>query len=570
MKKLIVIIALILSFAAVSYANPYTLKSGLYYSEQWGLYIANVIEKDGELSNVIIDRIANGKSSKELHDNYGIKRVSTLGKDWWEQVAHYERWVVEHGLEALETDDKGHAINPDLLSGATINVAELSEAVKNAFDGKTEGGGYVLKSGTSYNDEWGLYVANVIFRDGEIVKILLDYITKDGVNAKEKYDDYGMRAASPIHKEWWEQTAYYEDWLLKNGIDAVRYDDTGKAINVDLVSGATMLIDDMTRAVRDALTPKITTLIYSDHEPLGNMRTRFLNDVFFPEVEKQSRGRVKIIPHWNSEISTGYDALTTVQSARDAQIAVVVPEYSMKELPLHQLFKSFPTGYSGQEQVNFFRRVYDAVPELLRELDSQNIHPVIIATGYPAAFFSVKPINDLRGIKGQKWRSASFWHKDFLANAGAIPVTIAWGQKVFDALNDGTLDGLIVNIDSGYDLNAHKAAPNILVSKRLWLGHEYIIAMNKDVWDKLPDEDKQAVERAAESSYEVLGGIMDESFAHQVKVLRADGANVRMLGDDEVAFWENMTDYRSIQEKYVNEYENAREVLEKLRQMMKR
>lgn len=26
------------------------------------------------------------------------------------------------------------------------------------------------------------------------------------------------------------------------------------------------------------------TLTYSDHEPLGDMRTRFINDVFFPEI----------------------------------------------------------------------------------------------------------------------------------------------------------------------------------------------------------------------------------------------------------------------------------------------
>ncbi|WP_240775732.1 hypothetical protein [Nissabacter sp. SGAir0207] len=27
------------------------------------------------------------------------------------------------------------------------------------------------------------------------------------------------------------------------------------------------------------------TLIYSDHEPLGGMRTRFINDVLFPAIE---------------------------------------------------------------------------------------------------------------------------------------------------------------------------------------------------------------------------------------------------------------------------------------------
>ena len=225
-------------------------------------------------------------------------------------------------------------------------------------------------------------------------------------------------------------------------------------------------------------------LMYSDHEPLGNMRTTFLNDVFFPAVERESHGRIKINPHWNVEISTGYDALKAVQEKR-ADLAVVVPEYCMKNLHLHQLFKSFPTGPTGQKQVDFFRKVYSKIPELAQELEANNLHPAILATGYPAAFFSAKPLTQLDDIKGQKWRSASFWHKDFLTNAGAEPITMPWGQGVSDALAEGTLDGLIVNIDSGYDIKAYKPAPNILAHKDLWLGHEYIIGMNKFVWDSL-------------------------------------------------------------------------------------
>lgn len=254
MKKLIAIFVAIfvVSFSAAAFAEV-SAKSGIFYSQQWGLYIANVIENDGKITNVIIDRLANGKSSKELHDNYGIKPVSSLGKDWWEQVAYYEKWVVEHGLETAETDEKGHALNPDLISGATINVAELSYAVKNAIDGKTEDNGYTIKTGTSYSKTWGLYIANVILKDGKIFKVLLDRISNSGEDSKEKYDNYGIKKVSSLNKDWWEQVAYYEDWVLEHGIEAVKYDNNGRAENADLVSGATIGVDDLTLAVLDAL-----------------------------------------------------------------------------------------------------------------------------------------------------------------------------------------------------------------------------------------------------------------------------------------------------------------------------
>ena len=55
-----------------------------------------------------------------------------------------------------------------------------------------------------------------------------------------------------------------------------------------------------------------TTLRYTDHEPAGAMRTRFIEDVLFPAIEKESQGRLKIEAHWGGELSTGYDALRTV------------------------------------------------------------------------------------------------------------------------------------------------------------------------------------------------------------------------------------------------------------------
>ena len=308
-------------------------------------------------------------------------------------------------------------------------------------------------------------------------------------------------------------------------------------------------------------------LVYSDHEPLGNMRTKFLAEVFFPAVEKESQGRIKISPRWDSEICTGYDALKAVRSG-SADLAVVVPEYDAKALHLHQLFKSFPAGPTGQKQVNFFRRVYDEIPALTQELDAQNVHAMFIAAGYPASFFSAKPLTNLQDIKGQRWRSASFWHKDFLTNAGADPVTMRWGPGVSEALNNGTLDGLIVNIDSGYDINAHTPAPNILVSPKLWLGHEYIIALNKSIWDSLADEDKRAVERAAESSYSVLGGVMESSLEWQIDTLRKAGASVRLLTDDEVSFWEQAAKYEAVQNKWVERDPEAQKVLNAMRRLI--
>ncbi len=301
--------------------------------------------------------------------------------------------------------------------------------------------------------------------------------------------------------------------------------------------------------------PAAQTLVYSDHEPSGGMRTRFLNEVFFAEIEKESKGRLKIEAHWNGELSRSYDALRNVGKAGAVDLAVVVPEYTAAELPLHQIFKSYPVGPSGDGQVAFFRRVAAEIPELGKELEKEDAVAIFFATGYPVAFFSTKPLPTLEGVKGGKWRSASFWHRDFLINAGAVPVTMPWGAEVAKAMQAGKLDGLMVNVDSGFEIQAHQVAPQVLLSKELWLGHVYIVAMNRKVWNGLPQEDRDAIHRAAGTAYRSLGSAMEDGFNAMVEEMRQDGADIRLLSPDEVKRWAAVTRFREAQAAWAKEQE---------------
>ena len=109
-----------------------------------------------------------------------------------------------------------------------------------------------------------------------------------------------------------------------------------------------------------------TVLRYSDHEPYGNMRTRFINDVFFKNIESESQGRIKIEPHWGGSIAKAHDELQAIADHK-TDLIVAVPEYSLQQLPLHQLFKGFMTAPSGDAQVQTLRRIYADIPELTAE-----------------------------------------------------------------------------------------------------------------------------------------------------------------------------------------------------------
>jgi TRAP-type C4-dicarboxylate transport system substrate-binding protein len=114
---------------------------------------------------------------------------------------------------------------------------------------------------------------------------------------------------------------------------------------------------------------------------------------------------------------------------------------------------------------------------------------------------------------------------------------------------------MMLNVDSGYDLKAYQFAPNVLISKDLWLGHLYILAMNKNTWDTLSHEDQAAIQRAAETVYQLQGAAMDRSFNTQIDDLRKVGAMVRVLKPEEISQWETTTHYQAAQAKWVKEQE---------------
>lgn len=318
-----------------------------------------------------------------------------------------------------------------------------------------------------------------------------------------------------------------------------------------------------------------TILVYSDHQPLEGMRTQFLNEVFFPAIEKESEGRLKIEAHWNGELAIAYEALDSVSSDNSVAMATVVPEYTAKELPIHQLFKSFPSGPFGKDQVTFFREAFSTIPQFKQELSKNNIIPIFLGTGYPVGFFSTSPIKDIIEIKDQKWRSASFWHLDFLKHLGAIPIRMHWGNEIYESLQMGKLNGIMVNIDSGYNLKVYEHAPYLLVSKNLWLGHLYMVTINKTVWNKLRVEDREAIERAASYAYAQLGNVMNNSYEAQINALKKLGVTVTYLSPSELNKLTQYTNYSVIQDNWVKQQEenninDVTLVLQELRKLLQK
>ena len=192
------------------------------------------------------------KSKQELGTDYGMTPASPIGKEWNEQADAFADYVVgktaaEVEAIALLGEDKHFGPDvADLAASCTMNVVDIKAAIVEACNNAQDLGataedtlGLGLSTEMSSSklptaDEAGLvqtdttYAAVTYDKDGKVTSTLLnctqakfDVTTEGTVTPKsetivpkmEQGDDYGMRAASPIGKEWNEQANAFAAYL---------------------------------------------------------------------------------------------------------------------------------------------------------------------------------------------------------------------------------------------------------------------------------------------------------------------------------------------------------------------
>jgi hypothetical protein len=86
---------------------------------------------------IVSDINAAPQTKQELGDAYGMKKASSLGKEWFEQANAFAAYVVGKNAEQVTNIKltEGKAAEADLASVATIHVSPLQAVVLKALQG---------------------------------------------------------------------------------------------------------------------------------------------------------------------------------------------------------------------------------------------------------------------------------------------------------------------------------------------------------------------------------------------------------------------------------------------------
>lgn len=265
---------------------------------------AVLLDEDGRIVQVVVDELQgkittadngavtvaeNLRSKRQKTDaEYPLSSVSSIGKSWVEQAdafGSYLMGMTAEEVSKLETDMDGYPKDADLLSGCTIKVDGYREAVAAACAqakalGAAQGDSLALGMETADANTALQATADkdaraqldvtaaalTVNASGRVTSAVCDMaepsltvdekgmVSGDGeVKSKNLLgDDYGMRKASALGKEWYEHSDGFAGYLKgKTAQDIEQIPDDGT--DADLASLCTIDITDLQKAALRAL-----------------------------------------------------------------------------------------------------------------------------------------------------------------------------------------------------------------------------------------------------------------------------------------------------------------------------
>ncbi|WP_462381832.1 TRAP transporter substrate-binding protein [Pseudomonas sp. Marseille-QA0892] len=339
-----------------------------------------------------------------------------------------------------------------------------------------------------------------------------------------------------------------------------------KSLAALLVAG-TLLVQGQARAEEPVVTLKLAHFL-----PAHSVtQARFL-EPWTKRITEQSNGRIQF--QFYPSMQLGGTPPQLVDQVRDgvADIVWTLPGYSSGRFPLIAAFE-LPFMNSSSEAGS--QAMWDFVEKHgQKEFGDMHLLATHLTDG-ALVHTTKKPIHTLKDFRGQKLRAANRTAAKTIGLLGATPVAMPVPQ-VPESLSKGVVDGAVLPWDVVPALKLHElvkyhteTAPGTPALMHTAL----IVAMNKDVYGKLPEDLKKVIDdNSGRALSREAGLIWDNQVIETGHKLAESRQNaLYVLPADEQEKWMKAT--APVSKDWVKDvegkgYENGEALLEEARQMI--
>jgi TRAP-type C4-dicarboxylate transport system substrate-binding protein len=257
---------------------------------------------------------------------------------------------------------------------------------------------------------------------------------------------------------------------------------------------------------------------------------------FTEAVTKATNGQVKF--EYYPAAQLGKDKVAVLQSGL-ADVVMIIPSYTPDKLPLSAV-SELPGFYSNscEGTAKFWEITKPGGLLYEQELKPLGIRPLFAAILIPYRILtSSKQVSAIGDLAGQKIRANGGAMDKTVRALGAVPVR-ASSPELYDAVSRGTVDGALFTLNALEQYSLQQVLKHMVEGPQLGSAG-IIFAMSEKGWNALPDNVKEAMTKAAETSQKELCKWMDND-ERQVreKFVSAGTMKPATLSADEVAVWQ--------------------------------
>ncbi len=245
--------------------------------------------------------------------------------------------------------------------------------------------------------------------------------------------------------------------------------------------------------------------------PSGNFHTVNIQK-FAEDVEKLTGGNIKITVHPDASLFKMTEIKRAVQNAQ-VQIGEVIFSSLENEDPIMGI-DSIPFLASGYDEAQKLWKV--SRPVIEKKFEAQGLKVLFSVPWPPQGLYTKKPIDSIEDMKGLKLRSYNPTISRIAELVGAQPVTIQ-AAELAQALATGVVNAFISSSATGVDTKAWEQM-TYFYDIKAWLPKN-VVFVNKKVFDALPNDQKEAVLKAAQMAEERGWNMSKENYESTKKTL---------------------------------------------------
>ena len=283
---------------------------------------------------------------------------------------------------------------------------------------------------------------------------------------------------------------------------------------------------------------EVTLTLHQFLPPQANV-PKLVLDVWADNVEKDSGGRIKVDRYPSMQLGGKPPELMDQAIDGVADIVWTVVGYTPGRFPSTEVFE-LPFMMTNARAAS--RAYWEMFEKYMKDTEFKDVHILGTWVHGPGLIHANKEIRTPADMEGMKIRGGSRLANALLEKVGATPVGMPV-PAVPEGLSKGVIDGTTIP----WEVTAALKVPELVTNHTEFTGNAlyvltFVLAMNKDRYDGLPDDLKKVIDDNSGLEFSVFAGGTQADSDGPARKLAADrGNNIVTLNEEETAVWKEVS-----------------------------